>query len=49
VIGGICIPKDNLTGAERKSLQAVKATVELMVLSADKGNATMEFSATNYN
>jgi hypothetical protein len=49
ILNDSCIPKNNLTGVGRKSLQAMKAAVEPIVLSADKGSAAMVVSTTHYN
>jgi hypothetical protein len=48
ILKGSCKPKDNLTGAERRALQALKASGVLTVLLADKGNAAMVLGTSDY-
>jgi hypothetical protein len=42
-------PKDNLTGAERMALRALKSNESLTVLLADKGNAAVVLGTFDYN
>ncbi|XP_021913745.1 uncharacterized protein LOC110826920 [Zootermopsis nevadensis] len=42
-------PKDNLSGAERKALRALRNNADLTVLPADKGSATVVLSTDDYN
>jgi hypothetical protein len=42
-------PKDNLTGAERKALRALRKNTDLTILPADKGNATVVLNTVEYN
>jgi hypothetical protein len=42
-------PKDNLTGAKRRALQALKTNEVPTVLPADKGNAAMILDTSDYN
>ncbi|XP_021934194.1 uncharacterized protein LOC110836852 [Zootermopsis nevadensis] len=42
-------PKDNLSGAERRALRALRNNADLTVLPADKGSATVVLSTDDYN
>jgi hypothetical protein len=42
-------PKDNLTGAERKALRALRKNTDPTILPADKGNATVVLNTVEYN
>jgi hypothetical protein len=46
---GSCKSKDNLTGAEKNILWALKANDELMALPANKGNVTVVLSTEDCN
>jgi hypothetical protein len=46
---GSCKPKDNLTVAERRALQALNDSEALTVLPADNGNVTVVLDAADYN
>jgi hypothetical protein len=49
ILKGSCKPKDNLTGAERRALQALKTNEALTVLPTDKGNVAMILDTSDYN
>jgi hypothetical protein len=42
-------PKDNLNGAERRALRALRKNTDLTILLADKGNATVVLNTVDYN
>jgi hypothetical protein len=46
---GSCKPKDNLTSAEKRALQALKDNEALTVLPTDKDNVTVALDAADYN
>jgi hypothetical protein len=47
ILKGTQKPKYNLTGVERRALQALKANETLTVLPGDKGNTTMIMDTTD--
>ncbi|PNF41399.1 hypothetical protein B7P43_G14428 [Cryptotermes secundus] len=49
ILKGSNKPKDNLTGAERRALRALKSNETLTVLPADKGNAAVVLATSDYN
>jgi hypothetical protein len=49
ILKGSCKPKENLNGAERRALQALKANEELTVIPADKGNEAVVLGTSDYN
>jgi hypothetical protein len=49
ILKGSNKPKDNLTGAERKALRALKSNETLTVLPSDKGNAAVVMDTADYN
>jgi hypothetical protein len=48
ILKGSRKPKDNLTGAERRALRALKASGVFTVLLADEGNAAMALDTSDY-
>lgn len=42
-------PRDNWTGAERKTLRALWTTTDNTILRADKGNSQMVLKSVDYN
>ncbi|PNF32618.1 hypothetical protein B7P43_G17953 [Cryptotermes secundus] len=49
ILKGSNKPKDNLTGAERRALRALKSNETPTVLPADKGNAAVVLATSDYN
>ena len=42
-------PKDNLNGAKRRALTALRKNTDLTILLADKGKATVVLNTVDYN